>query len=87
MDLREALAQDQFALVYQPIFSLSGGETTGVEALLRWHHPRLGVIQPDVFIPMLEGSGMICDVGRWVLDQTCRQGARGASGASSWVSP
>ena len=74
MDLREALAHNQFVLVYQPIFNLSGGETTGVEALLRWNHPRLGVIQPDVFIPMLEGSGMICDVGRWVLNEACRQG-------------
>ena len=54
MDLRDALAGDQFSLVYQPIFNLAGGQTTGVEALLRWDHPRRGLVQPDDFIPILE---------------------------------
>ncbi len=76
MDLREALARNQFSLVYQPIFNLSGGETTGVEALLRWNHPARGVVQPDVFIPILETSGMIAEVGCWVLHEACRQAAR-----------
>jgi diguanylate cyclase (GGDEF)-like protein len=76
MDLREALASGQYFLAYQPIFNLRSGETTGVEALLRWHHPVRGVVQPDQFIPVLEDSGMIIDVGRWVLQEACRQGAR-----------
>ena len=62
--------------IYQPIFNLRSGETTGVEALLRWRHPERGVVQPDDFIPILEDSGMITDVGRWVLEEACRQGAR-----------
>ena len=76
MDLRDALTSDQFFLAYQPIFNLRSGETTGVEALLRWRHPDRGVVQPDVFIPVLEDSGMIVEVGRWVLQEACRQGAR-----------
>jgi predicted signal transduction protein with EAL and GGDEF domain len=75
MDLREALDADQYFLVYQPIFNLAGGGTTGVEALLRWNHPVRGVVGPDAFIPVLEESGMIVDVGRWVLEEACRQGA------------
>ncbi len=75
MDLRHALSEDQYLLVYQPIFNLAGGQTTGVEALLRWNHPDRGLVQPDVFIPILEHSGMIAEVGRWVLDEACRQGA------------
>ncbi len=76
MELREALPGGQFTLVYQPIFNLAGGQTTGVEALLRWNHPDRGVVHPDAFIPILEGSGMIIEVGRWVLQEACRQGAR-----------
>ena len=76
MDLRDALRLHQYFLVYQPIFSLRGGETTGVEALVRWRHPERGVVQPDDFISVLESSGMIVDVGRWVLDEACRQGAK-----------
>jgi diguanylate cyclase (GGDEF)-like protein len=76
MDLRDALPADQFHLVYQPIFNLAGGRTTGVEALLRWDHPSRGTVQPDTFIPMLEDTGMITDVGRWVLNEACLQGAR-----------
>ena len=76
MDLRDALTSGQYFLAYQPIFNLRSGETTGVEALLRWRHPDRGVVQPDAFIPILEDSGMIVDVGRWVLQEACRQGAR-----------
>jgi diguanylate cyclase (GGDEF)-like protein len=76
MDLRAALVGDQYLLNYQPIFNLRSGETIGVEALLRWRHPERGVVQPDAFIPVLEDSGMITDVGRWVLEEACRQGAR-----------
>jgi diguanylate cyclase (GGDEF)-like protein len=76
MDLRVSLACQQYFLNYQPIFNLRSGEMIGVEALLRWRHPARGVVQPDSFIPILEDSGMIIDVGRWVLEEACRQGAR-----------
>ena len=76
MDLRDALSSGEYFLAYQPIFNLRSGETTGVEALLRWRHPTRGVVQPDDFIPVLEDSGMIVEVGRWVLQEACRQGAR-----------
>jgi diguanylate cyclase (GGDEF)-like protein len=75
MDLREALEQEQFYLAYQPTFALSDMAPTGVEALIRWEHPTRGVVQPDAFIPMLEETGLITEVGRWVLREACRQAA------------
>ena len=75
-DLRLALEDHQFFLLYQPTFDLATGTMVGVEALLRWQHPDRGVVLPDVFIPVLESSGMIISVGRWVLQEACRQGAR-----------
>ncbi|MHB1517666.1 MAG: putative bifunctional diguanylate cyclase/phosphodiesterase [Acidimicrobiales bacterium] len=72
-DLDSALSQHQFFILYQPIFELESIRMRGVEALLRWNHPTRGVISPDDFIPMLEDSGMIVDVGRWVLLEACRQ--------------
>jgi diguanylate cyclase (GGDEF)-like protein len=75
MDLREALDNDQFFLVYQPTFDLQSMSPTGVEALLRWDSPRRGEVQPDEFIQLLEETGMIVEVGRWVLLEACRQGA------------
>ena len=74
-DLHAALQAEQFFLLYQPTFDLSSAVFTGVEALLRWRHPTRGVIQPDDFIPALEASGLIVPVGRWVLEEACRQGA------------
>ncbi|MGA2306081.1 MAG: EAL domain-containing protein [Acidimicrobiales bacterium] len=74
-DLHAALESNQFFLLYQPTFDLSSGSFTGVEALLRWRHPTRGVILPDDFIPALEASGLIVPVGRWVLEEACRQGA------------
>ena len=56
MDLREALAKDEFVLAYQPTIDLSDMSPTGVEALIRWEHPSRGVIQPDDFIPLLEAN-------------------------------
>ena len=76
MDLREALAKDEFFLAYQPTIDLSDMSPTGVEALIRWHHPERGVLQPDGFIPLLEESGLIAEIGRWVLEQACAQGAQ-----------
>ncbi len=74
-DLDSALANDQFFLLYQPIFDLDSKHIRGVEALIRWQHPTRGVISPDDFIPVLEDSGMIIEVGRWVLNQACAQAA------------
>ena len=75
MDLRDAIANDEFFLAYHPTIDLRDMTPTGVEALIRWNHPERGVIQPDGFIPVLEDSGMIVEVGRWVLMQACAQGA------------
>jgi diguanylate cyclase (GGDEF)-like protein len=75
MDLREALAKEQFFLAYQPTIDLSDMRPTGVEALIRWRHPARGVVQPDDFVPLLEETGLITEIGRWVLQEACRQGA------------
>ena len=75
MDLREALENDEFFLAYQPTIDLSDMSPTGVEALIRWKHPVRGVVQPDDFIPLLEETGLIVEVGKWVLREACAQGA------------
>jgi diguanylate cyclase (GGDEF)-like protein len=75
-DLDAAAAGGQFFLLYQPIFDLADGRILGAEALIRWQHPTQGVIPPLEFIPLLEESGMIVDVGRWVLHEACAQAAR-----------
>ena len=72
-DLRSALEQEQFRLVYQPIYNLDDLSLVGVEALLRWQHPTHGLVQPDEFIPILEQTGQIREVGRWVLREACEQ--------------
>ncbi len=73
--LRKALDDGQFRLVYQPVVSGFDGSIVGVEALLRWDHPDLGVVAPADFIPLLEESGLIVDAGTWVLREACRQAA------------
>jgi diguanylate cyclase (GGDEF)-like protein len=72
-DLRSALDSKQFRLVYQPIYKLDDLSLVGVEALLRWDHPIRGLVGPDEFIPVLEQTGQIREVGRWVLNEACRQ--------------
>ena len=75
-ELDAALDAGQFILHYQPIFDLTDLHIEGVEALIRWNHPTKGMIPPDQFIPALEESGKIVDVGRWVLEEACAQVAR-----------
>ncbi len=72
-ELRSALDDKQFRLVYQPIYNLDDLTFIGVEALLRWEHPTKGLIQPDRFIPILEQTGQIREVGRWALREACTQ--------------
>ena len=72
-DLREALAREQFHLVYQPQISYRDHGVVGVEALIRWIHPEHGFVPPDQFIPLAEQNGTIIAIGEWVLDQACKQ--------------
>ena len=75
-DLEAALAQQGFVLHYQPRLSLGTGAMLGAEALIRWNHPRQGLVSPAQFIPLAEESGLITEIGGWVLTQACTEAAR-----------
>jgi diguanylate cyclase (GGDEF)-like protein len=72
-DLQQAVAAGQLELHYQPVVRLADGRVSGLEALLRWHHPSRGLVGPDTFIPLAEETGLIVELGRWVLEEGCRR--------------
>ena len=78
-ELRAAIEQDELALHYQPQARISG-ETIGFEVLVRWHHPIRGMVPPGTFIPLAEESGLIMEMGEWILREACRE-------AASWPKP
>lgn len=80
LELREALVRREFQVYYQPILTLEQDRVTGYEALLRWQHPERGMIPPDDFIPIAEQTGLITDIGEWVLQQACMD-------AANWLIP
>ncbi len=72
-EIKHALEEDEFSIVYQPLINLRNDEITGVEALLRWNNKKLGPVSPGEFIPLLEELGLIIPVGNWVLQSVCDQ--------------
>ncbi|GHC21863.1 hypothetical protein GCM10010082_12110 [Kushneria pakistanensis] len=75
-DLRGALARNALFLLYQPIYDITGTQTTGFEALMRWRHPVRGIVSPLEFIPIAENSGIILEIGAWAITQACREASR-----------
>ncbi|MEH7383661.1 bifunctional diguanylate cyclase/phosphodiesterase [Bacillus sp. JJ1533] len=71
--LRKALEKNEFHLCFQPLIDLASGEVYGSEALIRWEHPKLGLVSPGEFIPLAEETGLIQEIGRWVLKEACQE--------------
>jgi diguanylate cyclase len=86
-ELRGAIHRDELSVRYQPVVSLATGRTVGVETLLCWRHPRLGTVPPGEFLPIAEESGVIDEIGRWVMGEACRQLSRWIiTGLGLWLS-
>ncbi|CAH0532321.1 hypothetical protein VST7929_00139 [Vibrio stylophorae] len=75
-DMRQALRRNEFSVFFQPVVNAQDETVTGAEALVRWHCPRRGLVSPAQFIPLAESSGMIIDLGYWILEDACRQVAK-----------
>ncbi len=75
VDLKRAIAHEELVLSYQPIYRLAPREIAGLEALVRWQHPTRGLVTPDRFVPLAEESGLVAELGRWVLRAACHQAA------------
>ena len=74
-DMRIGVAANQFRLLYQPLISAADQSLVGFEALIRWHHPTRGIVPPNDFIPLAEESGLIMELGEWVIEEACRAAA------------
>jgi diguanylate cyclase (GGDEF)-like protein len=75
-DMRRALAAGEFELYYQPLVNLKSGEISGLEALLRWHHPTHGLVMPDKFMPLADETGFIVPIGEWTIREACARAAQ-----------
>lgn len=80
LDLRKALTNSEFEVYYQPLVNLTTHEITGFEALMRWNHPRRGIVSPLEFIPLAEETMLIVPLGEWIMRQACSE-------AKNWPSP
>lgn len=89
IDLRKAIIEKQFEVYYQPLMNIKAGIVIGFEALLRWNHPQRGLVPPGDFIPLAEETGLIIPIGRWVLNQACKDASTwpGRIGVAVNVSP
>ena len=83
-DLRHALERDEIVAHYQPIMDLQSGALTGFEALARWQHPGMGMLMPELFIPVAEESGQVGAIGEWMLTEACRQGREWQQRDARW---
>src|SRR5690625_3472410 len=73
LELQKEVEKGEFEIYYQPLVSLETNELTGLEALIRWNHPTDGLVSPGKFIPLAEQTGLIQDIGKWVLENVCNQ--------------